>query len=259
MLWVAKISGTLALVWLASYVMRRWGGLLAGMLVGFPVMTAPVAFFMAFEQGTDFGARSAVGIMLALSGVSAFAVAYATLARTGVRWPAAMAAAVAVYFVVSSLAIHLTDHPAAAAAWTFAVVAAGLAVLGRPAAPPEAFIAPWWDVWLRMAITALIVVAVTAAAGALGPKLSAVPATYPAVTSIVAPFVHARSGADAASAVMRGVLLSHISFVVLFAVVAALIETSGVAAAYACGLAASLGVSAMVIAADRRLQHRARR
>lgn len=53
-LWIAKLVVTPLLVWAAGMAMRRWGGIVAGMLVGFPVMTAPVAFFLALEQGPAF-------------------------------------------------------------------------------------------------------------------------------------------------------------------------------------------------------------
>lgn len=257
MLWLAKLLVTPLLVWAAAWAMRRWGGLVAGMLVGFPIMTAPIAFFMALEQGPAFGARSAVAILLALSGVSAFAIVYAFIARR-VGWPVASACAIGAYFAVSFAIVAWTPPPLIAAIYVFAIVTVGLFIVRRP--PPEtpAVATPWWDISARMAITAVIVVVVTAAAEAMGPALSAVPATYPAITSVVTPFTHARAGADAARRILRGVLLSHIAFALLFLTVAVSIEAIGVVASYAAALTVALTVSAGVFIADRRLARRAR-
>jgi len=251
MLWLVKLAATLALVWAAGWTMRRYGGLVAGMLVGFPVVTAPVAFFMALEQGQAFGASSAAAICFALSGVSAFAIVYGLIARSR-SWPAALAGAIAAYFLVSGIAVHLGDEPLIATLWTLGIVAFGLWLAGHPAAPPAAFVAPWWDIWLRLAITALIVLAVTAAADRLGPRLSAIPATYPAITSVITPFVHARNGEAAAAAILRGVLLSHVAFALLFLVVGATVGSLGVPLAYALATAVSLAASALVVSIDRR-------
>ncbi|HRD78219.1 MAG TPA: hypothetical protein PK264_20150, partial [Hyphomicrobiaceae bacterium] len=112
---LAKLTVTPALVWLAAYVMRRYGGLLAGMLVGFPVMTAPVAFFMAWEQGREFAEESALGILLTVPAVSMFAIAYGLASRRG-GWRAGWAAGVAAFFAVSVATVTLRlDIPPAAA------------------------------------------------------------------------------------------------------------------------------------------------
>ncbi|HRD78220.1 MAG TPA: hypothetical protein PK264_20155, partial [Hyphomicrobiaceae bacterium] len=131
-----------------------------------------------------------------------------------------------------------------------------LYLVGRPPVKAPARAAPWWDVWLRMAITMALVIAVTAAANAMGPRWSSIPASYPAITSVVIPFTHARDGRDAALAVVRGMLLSHIAFAALFVIAAALIADHGVIVAYAVATGAALGLSGIVISCDRWLARR---
>lgn len=252
MLLVAKLVVTPLLVWAAGMAMRRYGGIVAGMLVGFPVMTAPVAFFLALEQGPDFAARSAVAILLSLSGVTAFAIVYAAaLSRFG--WIGSNLLAVIAYFAVASAVCRIEAPAILGWAAISAFVGLGLALVRRAAVEPPPPPVPWWDIWLRMVVVVLIVLAITAAANRLGPSWSAVPATFPAITSVVTPFTHARAGAEAARRILRGVLLSHVSFALLFLIVAATVARLGPVASYAIALTAALATSAAVFAADGRL------
>jgi hypothetical protein len=104
---------------------------------------------------------------------------------------------------------------------------------------------------LRIAATLLIVLAVTAGVGVMGPQLSAVPATFPAITSVIVPFTHARGAAAAVMHVLRGMLLSHLAFAMLLAVAAAPIPLVGIVSGHALAFAAALITSGTVIAADR--------
>jgi hypothetical protein len=230
--------------------MRRYGGLLAGMLVGFPVMTTPVAFFMAVEQGAEFAEESALGILLTVPAVSMFAIGY-SLAASRASWREGWAAGIAAYFAVSIATVQLRLDILPAAVLAAVVIALGLFLMGRPPVKAPARAAPWWDVWGRMLITLLLVLAVTAAANVMGPRWSSIPASYPAITSVVIPFTHARDGRDAAMAMARGMLLSHIAFAVLFVLAASLIADHGVVPAYAMATAVALTCSGLVITIDR--------
>jgi drug/metabolite transporter (DMT)-like permease len=65
------------LVALATLVARRWGPKAGGILMGFPLTTGPIFLFLALEQGTEFAEQAAVGALLGLVGLSAFAWIYA--------------------------------------------------------------------------------------------------------------------------------------------------------------------------------------
>jgi hypothetical protein len=245
MLLLVKLVAMPALVWLTSWINRRYGGIAAGMLAGLPLVTGPVAFFMAIEQGPRFGAQSATAILHALAGVTLFAVAYALAARR-FGWPVCVAAGIAVYFAVAATSVGVESGPWVAGAVVLVLVAAGLSIVREPAAAALHMPPPWWDIWLRMALALAIVLAVTALAEALGPRFSAIPATFPAISSVIIPFTHARGGPGAATRLVRGVILSHIAFVLMFLVVALAIEAIGAPAAYALALAAGLAASALV-------------
>ena len=86
---------------------------------------------------------------------------------------------------------------------------------------------PWWDLPPRAIATAALVVALTAAAGRLGPDLTGVLAPFPTGTSVVAVFALAQGGPAAAAATMRGVLRGLGGFSAFCFLVAVLAEPIG--------------------------------
>src|SRR2546421_570766 len=60
---------------------RRWGPGVSGWLVGFPLTSGPVAFFLALDHGLSFAAGAAVGSMTRAAPQAAFCVLYGRLAR----------------------------------------------------------------------------------------------------------------------------------------------------------------------------------
>ncbi|HSE05221.1 MAG TPA: hypothetical protein VLK35_13795, partial [Methylomirabilota bacterium] len=94
-----KLVLTPALIGAATLAGRRWGQSVGGWLVGLPLTTGPVAFFIALDQGEHFAAAAALGSLAGAAAEAAFCVAYGRLAgRTG--WPLAMLAATAAFAAV---------------------------------------------------------------------------------------------------------------------------------------------------------------
>jgi hypothetical protein len=58
-----KLVLTPALIGVVSLAGRRWGPGVSGWLVGFPLTSGPVAFFLALDHGVRFAAAAAVGSM----------------------------------------------------------------------------------------------------------------------------------------------------------------------------------------------------
>ena len=128
-----KLTATPLLVALISVLTRRGGGTVAGLLVGFPIMTGPLSVFLAIEQGPAFAAKAAVGILNAVAGCTAFALAYGLFARTW-SWQATLAAALAAFFLITTATSLLGDSLSAAIAGTVLTVAAALCLMPRPRA-----------------------------------------------------------------------------------------------------------------------------
>ncbi|MFB4283888.1 hypothetical protein ACBJ59_51965 [Nonomuraea sp. MTCD27] len=101
---------------------------------------------------------------------------------------------------------------------------------------------PWWDLPGRAAATAVLVVTLTTAAGALGPQATGVLAPFPIATSVLTAFVLAQRGPAAAVQVLRGIPQGLIGFAVFCLLAALLIGPWGVGAGFALATVGTLTV-----------------
>ena len=234
-----------ALVGAATLAARRWGQRVGGLVSAFPAIVGPVLLVAALQHGPAFAARAANGTLLGLVALAGFALVYALVAhRTGWRaslalgWAAAGALGLAVGAVAAGAPVGLL---AAAASLALAHrLLPGIAAGALHAEPGV----PRWDLPLRMALTALLAVSLTAAASRLGPVVAGVLAALPVLASILAAFTHARYGASAVVELLHGMLGGMAGFVCFCALVAALVEPAGIAAAFAVSAVAALAVQA---------------
>lgn len=238
-----KLVLTPALVGGASLAGRRWGPAVSGWLVGLPLTSAPVAFFLALDHGEGFAATVAAGTLAGTISQAAFALAYCWLAARGASWPAALAGGT-IAFAVFTLALrHLGLGPLPLAALVVVALVLALLLLPRAArAPVAAGALPGWDLPARMIAATLLVLALTALAPHLGPRLTGMLTPYPLYAAILTVFAHALEGPPAAIGVMRGLLVGLFGFVAFFLVLALLIERAGIAGGFAAATAVALAV-----------------
>jgi hypothetical protein len=245
-----------ALVAVATLAARRWGERIGGLVSAFPAIVGPVLLVTALEHGAAFAARAASGTLLGLVALSAFAVAYARAARV-VAWPASLAVG-----WVAAGAAGLAVSTIAAGAGVGLVAAAGSLALAHrllrgAAGPPrparaQRRLAPRWDLGLRMALTATLVVCLTWAAGRFGPVAGGILAALPVLASILAAFTHGQLGAGAVTALLRGMLAGMAGFVSFCLLVAVLAEPAGIAVAFAAAAVVALAVQATTARAGER-------
>jgi hypothetical protein len=89
---------------------------------------------------------------------------------------------------------------------------------------------PWWDLPGRMVLATVLVLSITGSATALGPRLAGLLATIPLYASILAGFGHTLAGPRAAIDVWRGLLFGLFGFGAFYLVIAASLESLGLAA-----------------------------
>lgn len=246
---VLKLTITPLVIGGASLVVRRWGPLLGGFLIALPLTSGPVLFFLALDHGAAFAAGAAKGSLAGCIPIVGFALAYALVAR-GHRWPVALAAGTAGW-ALPALAIQgAPDLPAPPlAGLVVVVVAAALRLLPGSAAvaPPAA--APAWDVPFRIAVVTALVVALTAAAQALGPRASGLLATVPAIAAALTVFSHQRDGSSHALGVLRGLLGGLLATAAFHTVASTVLEPAGIPIAFVAAVAAALAVQGMALQA----------
>ncbi len=234
-----KLVVTPALIGAATLAGRRWGQSVGGWLVGLPLTTGPVAFFIALDHGESFAAAAVVGSLAGAVAEVAFSLAYgwSALRRS---WPSALLTGTAAYAAVAALVQGL----ALGAVTLFALVIVALVLSlrlmprGVPGAAPVA--APRWDLPARMVLATTVVLVLTALAPRLGARWSGLLATYPLFAAILTAFGHRLQGAGAAIGVLRGLLFGLFSFAGFCLVLALGLAPLGIAGAFAAAIAVAL-------------------
>jgi hypothetical protein len=191
----------------ASLAGRRFGYHVGGWLVGLPLTSGPVAFFLATDHGVRFAASAAVGMLAGTSSQVAFALAYRSLAQRGPRraWLAGCAA-----FAAATIALSFLHWPAPD---TFALVlaslAVGFAVMTRRAPGPlsEPMRPPRWDIPVRMLAATAVVLLITSLAPIAGAHLAGLLSPFPVFGAMLAIFTHQTHGPAGATQVLDGLQL----------------------------------------------------
>ena len=240
-----KLTLAPLLVAAATLVTQKWGPRVGGLLMGLPLTTGPIFLLLPIDQGPHFAAGAAVGILFGLVGLAAFAMAYAAASsRTG--WVASFASATVAFFAFSAGARQLGSVVVAGlAAWLAQVIA--ISLIQKPKSGIARAAPPWWDLWVRMLAVAALTLAITTAAARLGPILSGVVGTYPVVITVVITFTHSQFGRNAALAMLRGSVLSWISFASCFLAIGLSLEAVGIALAIGLGALAAVATSVFVL------------
>jgi hypothetical protein len=245
-----KVVVTPLLIGGASLAGRRWGHRAGGWLVGLPLTSGPVAFFLATDHGTGFAGQAAIGMLAGTISQVAFALAYHATARRGQVVPFVAGATA---FAVSTVGLSYLHWPALP---TFALVAvalvAGYALTRPDRRPVETTVPvttpPRWDIPVRMAVATSVVLAVTALAPIIGAHLAGLLSPFPVFGAVLAVFTHHTHGPAAATAVLDGLITGLAAPAVFFLALALALPPLGLIAFTIAALAALLTQAATMFA-----------
>jgi len=245
-----KIVFTPMLICAASLAGRRWGEAVGGWLVGLPLTSGPVAFFLALDYGTEFARHAAEGSLAGVAAQAGFSIAYAWAAKRLV-WPLA--------FIIGAVAFALTGGllqwiaPGSPFMLLIALLALllGLRLVPHAHVPAPIEALPRWDIPARMVVATALVVVLTAAAPIVGPRMSGLLATFPVFAAVLTVFAHRTQGRAAAWQVLWGLLMGLFGFAGFFAVIEAAIARTGIALAFACAIVCAIAIQAVTLWAMR--------
>jgi hypothetical protein len=237
----------------ASLADRRFGHHVGGWLVGLPLTSGPVAFFLATDQGVSFAGGAAVGMMAGTISQVVFALGYRAVARRG-----ALRAFLAgtLGFAVSTVTLSFVHWSALA---TFGLVFAALVVgyaagtRGPDEPPSDPVPSPHWDIPVRMLAATSVVLLITGSAPVLGAHLAGLLSPFPVFGAVLAIFTHHTHRGRGASQVLAGLLLGLSAPAVFFLVLAVMLPSVGFAA-FALATAAALAAQGLTIFAIPREQ-----
>lgn len=241
-----KVLVTPALITAATLVGRRWGEAMSGWLVGLPLTSGPVIFFLALEQGNHFASATALGVILGITSQAVFALAYVWLGRT-LGWALRVVAGTGA-FAAATLVFELVRFPAVTEPYfVFVSLVAAIVVMphGRNETRPPP--APPGDLPLRIVVATGLVLGLTTIAPVLGAHLSGLILPFPLYAAILAVFAQRLGGTSAATSVWRGLLFGLFSFLAFFTVVAAAIVPLGIGPAFLLAILAAIVTQAATL------------
>jgi len=251
---LAKLLLAPACVVAVSLAGRRWGIAVAGVLGGLPVVAGPILVVLTLVHGPSFGAEAAAGTLLGLAALTLFVVVYGRAAERAGPWLSLFAGWGA--FLCGVAFLQLLDPPPGVSLVFVAVCfAAGLALLPAPTvAPAPGAAPPRWDLPARGLAALALVVAISAASGALGPSLSGLLAPFPIITSVLAVSTYVHDGRAQLRVLLRNFLIGFYGFAAFCFVLALSMDSLSAPLAFSAALAAALvvGAAAFAIGSDER-------
>jgi hypothetical protein len=211
-------------------------------------VAGPILLAYALAHGRGFAADAALGTLLGLVSLIAFVVVYARLAGRA-PWPLSMLAGWLAFAVLTAFFSSVTVPAGAALAIAAGGLAAGLVLVPRGADGPRAPLPPpSWDLPMRAVCAVALVVALTAIAGWLGPRLSGLLAPFPIIATVLAIFTHAQHGATEVRRLLRWLLGGYGAFALFCFLLAVTLRPLGTGPAFGLATVASIAAQAAIIA-----------
>lgn len=204
-LFFLKVALAPVIVLSVSYLQRRFGDRFGGWLIGLPITTGPFIFIIALQEGVTFAGNTARGVLLGQIALIVFCWVYA-FAALRTPWYTAITigtlACLATGFVVTQVKISIWfSTPILVVVWLIAMKWWPSARTAEQKISP-----PTWELPVRIVVTLLLLISLSAAAPHLGPRIAGAISTYPVIASVLGAFNQSRFGPDATVGTLRGLM-----------------------------------------------------
>ena len=225
----------------ASLAGRRWGPAVSGWIVGMPLTSGPVVFFVALSHGATFAESSVLGVLSGGISLVLYALTYAWVA-TRFPWYVAFVGS----FIVFSLSTLFLQNITVSLWFIVPVVVAailiGLTYMPKGEVEPGESKLSQWDIPVRILIGTSFILLLTGIAPFIGSRLTGLLTTIPLYVTILSIFAHRDYGPAAAAHVLRGLLYGMFAFTGFFFVLSLLIEETSLGVSFGLAVLAALAI-----------------
>ena len=225
----------------ASLAGRKWGPAVSGWIVGMPLTSGPVIFFVALSHSSAFAANAALGVLSGGLSLVAYALTYSWLA-VKFRWQIAIMGSLLV-FATSTTILQNFTFPLLPPVFVLVCIAIvlGLWLMPNDTVIKESEAKPdKWDIPFRIFIGTSFILLLTGIAPLIGSQLTGLLTTIPLYVTILTIFAHRHQGPVAAAHVLRGLLYGMFAFTGFFIVLSLLIEKTSLAVSFGAAVLTAL-------------------
>lgn len=225
----------------ASLAGRRWGPAVSGWIVGMPLTSGPIIFFVALGHGVPFAANSILGVLSGGISLVLYALSYAWLA-VRFRWQISIAGSL-LLFSLSTLYLQGISIPLYGIVPVVIVaILAGLTFMPKGEVETENGNSSRWDIPARILIGTSFILLLTGIAPLIGSRMTGLLTTIPLYVTILSIFAHRDRGPAAAAHVLRGLLYGMFAFTGFFLVLGLLIQETSLFVSFGMAALTALAV-----------------
>ncbi|CAG0984758.1 hypothetical protein ANAEL_01955 [Anaerolineales bacterium] len=224
----------------ASLAGRKWGPAVSGWIVGMPLTSGPVIFFVTLSNGKSFAATAALGVLSGGLSLVAYALTYSWLA-VKFRWQVAILGSLLVFSISTMLLQNFTFPFLPILIMVCAALFIGLRLMPKDEVEEGTENKPGkWDIPARILIGTSFILLLTGIAPYIGSRLTGLLTTIPLYVTILTIFAHRNQGPAAAAHVLRGLLYGMFAFTGFFITLNLLLERVNLAVAFGSAVLSAL-------------------
>lgn len=223
----------------ASLAGRRWGPAVSGWIVGMPLTSGPVVFFLALSHGVAFAEDSALGVLSGGISLVLYALTYSWLA-TRFRWQVAIVGSILVFSLTTLYLQSVVIPLYFVIPMVVITILAGLKFMPQGELKMGGSNASRWDIPVRILIGTSFILLLTGIAPFIGSRMTGLLTTIPLYVTILSVFAHRDHGFAAAVHVLRGLLYGLFAFMGFFLVLSLLIENASLGVSFGLAILTAL-------------------
>jgi len=223
----------------ASLAGRKWGAAVSGWLVGLPLTSGPVAFFIALSHDRAFAFNTIRGTLSGGFSLVAFILTYTWVAKR-FNWAVSILASILVFASMTIILQSITFPFIPLFFAVLVVIFIGLWLMPKYDVVQSDVEPGKWDIPARILIGTSFILLITGIAPYIGAQLTGLLTTIPLYISILTIFAHRHQGHKSAANVLHGLTLGLFSFAGFYLVLGLLIENSSLAISFGAATLATL-------------------
>ncbi|MFN8411696.1 MAG: hypothetical protein U0Z26_04845 [Anaerolineales bacterium] len=230
----------------ASLAGRKWGAAVSGWIVGLPLTSGPVVFFVSLSHDRAFAFDTIRGVLSGGFSLVAYSLTYAWLAKR-FDWKISFASAVLVFTTMTILLQNIIIPFIPLFFCIIGVIFLGAWLMPKYEAVVSTSTPGKWDIPSRILIGTSFIIFVTTIAPYIGARLTGLLTTIPLYVSILTVFAHRHDGAASGINVLRGLIYGLFAFASFFLVLGLLIPNHSLTVSFLAAILAALTTQGLTL------------